>query len=254
MPELNWFYVLAVTLLAAGGISGYLGTQWSSDQSDERIVSKIDSLRTELRAAGQQPDSPEKTARIEHVNSEYEALAKMFYQNREARAAKEELRSAEEKAADVERKSIAETYLRSVAREAEQLASAYNKAAGREVIKVTDGINHHLPHVLLEFEGPSFWAARVTTYPDGIRAVQFLRLESPDGSPNYDALMLTDDSLNLVLLGDEFGLSLNSNISSAMKANVTDGLNVDRQPKDNLEPFATKVLQRIIEFQLLPKT
>jgi hypothetical protein len=138
MPELNWFYVLAVALVVAAGISGYLGSQWSSDKSDERIESKIDALGTELKEAIQQPDSPENIATIEGVNQEYEAIAEEYFKNRDILAEREKVRVAQEGGQDPESEMPAPAYLHSIASEAEQLAGAYNKAAGREVLEVSD--------------------------------------------------------------------------------------------------------------------
>ena len=152
MPELNWFYVLAVALVVVAGISGYLGTQWSGDKRSERIESKIDALGTELKEAIQQPDSPEKTATIEGVNQEYEAIAEEYFKNRDILAEREKVRVAQEGGQDAESEMSASTYLHSIASEAEQLAGAYNKAAGREVLEVSDEAERPRPLVRMELK------------------------------------------------------------------------------------------------------
>ena len=253
MPELNWFYVLAVALVVVAGISGYLGTQWSGDKRSERIESKIDALGTELKEAIQQPDSPEKIATIEGVNQEYEAIAEEYFKNRDILAEREKVRVAQEGGQDPESEMPAPAYLHSIASEAEQLAGAYNKAAGREVLEVSDEAERPRPLVRMEFEGGETWVIEPDTDGGQTRSLVFKRLVSSDGSANPETLVYTDDTIAFVVQGNEFFVSEDRNISSGVKANVTDQVTRRRQPVDQLEPRAKEVLQKIIEYQLLPK-
>lgn len=73
----------------------------------------------------------------------------------------------------------------------------------------------------MKFQGPKYWGVRITFYPDRTPALQLVRLLSPDGSSNYQKMHLTNDSINLILLKDQFGVSLNGSITDSVKANVT---------------------------------
>lgn len=258
---INGWYIAAVVCGAAALYFAYMGSQHDSNRSTARLESQLQDLGTDIQELRQAPATPEKAAQIEKANEEYQALAKDYFGSRDLRAAQEEARTAQEQVEDLQRVQVAETYLRTIGREAEQLAAAYNDAAGQVVLKTSSEIEpkklaeadeEHFAHVLLEFDGPRFWGVRITTYPDRTRAIQFLRLVSPDGSSEYEKLNLTNDSINLVLGDDNFWVSLNSNISDAVKANVADGLTLVHQPLNEIEGYAATLLRRIIEFELLP--
>ena len=152
-----------------------------------------------------------------------------------------------------ERETLAQTYLHEIAHQAEQLAVFYNKVPGLEAFKVTDGIKHQLPHVLLEFAGRVFWGVRPSIHNSGPGALEFIRLESPDGSANYDTMTLTRDSIVLDVVEDTFVVILHQEISKAVRANVTLGFLPARRPLHRIVPFSIKLLERIIEYELLPK-
>ncbi len=82
--------------------------------------------------------------------------------------------------------------------------------------------------------------------------MQFVRLLSPDDPPDYQKMQLTNDFINLVLLKDQFGVSLNQSISEAVRANVTEGISLQKQPLDMFKSVATELTRRIIEYELLP--
>ena len=141
------------------------------------------------------------------------------------------------------------------------MSAAYNRSAGYVVLELqSNGVpnnlfrpsQNHPAYVLLKFLGQKYWSIRVVLYPDRTLALQFVRLLSPDGSSNYQTMHLSNDSINLVLLKDQFGVSLNQSISDAVKANVTERLPTAPQSLDKFEPVATELTRRIIEYELLP--
>ena|SRR6266478_3809896 len=88
-------------------------------------------------------------------------------------------------------------------------------------------------------------------YPDKTPALQFVRVESLDGSSNYTKLRLTNDSINLVLLSEEFGLSLNQSISEEVARNIIGNMPRARRSIADLEAVATKLVRGIIEYQVV---
>ncbi|MGC2221530.1 MAG: hypothetical protein WA624_03750 [Methylocella sp.] len=162
---------------------------------------------------------------------------------------------------EVQKTQEVEAHFRAVKREAEKLAAAYNRSAGKVVLELQSNSvpenlfrtpQIHPAYVLLKFPGPKYWAVRIVAYPDRTLALQFVRLLSHDGSSNYEAMQLTNDSINLILFKDHFGLSLNQSISDPVKANVTDRLPRTPQPLDQFEVAATELTRHIIEYELLP--
>ena len=139
-----------------------------------------------------------------------------------------------------------------------RLAEAYNHTAGRQVLEITSNdfpINIYSPNkafrVLYKFEGPVFWLMRLVMYPDQTPAMQFVRVESISGHTDYTNFRLTNDSINLVLFPEDFGLSLNQSISQAVTRNVVGDMPRARRSILELDSAAATLVRRIIEHQML---
>ncbi|MBK8210879.1 MAG: hypothetical protein IPK78_13865 [Rhodospirillales bacterium] len=152
-------------------------------------------------------------------------------------------------------------HFNAVKREAKKMVAAYNSSGRQVLLELTSSIvpdnlfnptENHPAYVLLKFDGDKYWSIRILFYPDRLLALQFVRLMSPDGSSNYETMRLSNDSINLVLLKDQFGVSLNQSMSEAVKANVATGLPMTPQPLEKFEKVATELTRRIIEYEVLP--
>jgi hypothetical protein len=262
---MNAWYIAAILFGAAATFCTYYGSgvegKRSSDEQTSRIESQLQTLGTQIQELRLGADSPAQAAKIQEVDEKYQALAEQFFRSVPLRTAQEEARTARQLVEEVQKTQEIEAHFRAVKREAEKLAAAYNLSAGQTVLELqSNGVpenlfrpsQDHPAYVLLKFRGPKYWAIRIVSTPDRIFALQFVRLLSPDGSSNYQAMHLTNDSINLLLLNDAFGVSLNQSISDAVKANVTDNLAKGRQPIDKLESVAMELTRRVIEYELLP--
>lgn len=262
---INAWYIAAIVLGAAAAFCAYYGSivegKRSSEEQTSRLETQLQSLGTQIQELRHGADSPAQSAKVEEVDKKYQALAEEFFRSAPLRSAQEEARTAKQRVEEVQRTQEIETYFRAVKGEAEKLAVAYNRSAGRTVLELdSNGVpenlfnpsQDHPAYVLLKFAGPKYWGIRIVSYPDRTIALQLVRLLSSDGSPDYQKMQLTNDSINLVLLKDQFGVSLNQSISDAVKANVTDGISLQRQPLDKFESVATELTRRVIEYELLP--
>jgi hypothetical protein len=261
---INAWYIAAIVLGAVAAFCTYYGSvvesRHNSEEQSARLESQLQSLGTKIQELRLAPGSSDRSAELREVEEKYRALAEEFFRSMPLRTAQEEVRTAQQQVEEVQRTQELEAHFRAIQREAEKLAAAYNRSAGKIVLEVEgNGVpknlfrptGNHPAYVLLKFRGPKFWGIRIVSYPDRTLALQFVRLFSPDGSSNYQMMQLTNDSINLVILKDQFNISLNQSVSDAVKANVTDGLSTTRQSTDELEAVAAELTRRIIEYELL---
>lgn len=262
---MNAWYIAAIFFGAVVAFCTYYGSvvesRRSADEQTTHIESTLQVLGTQIQELRLGADSPAQSAKIEEVDEKYRELAEEFFQSILLRTAQEEERTAKQQVEEIQKTQEVEAHFRAVKHEAEKLAAAYNRSGGKVVLELqSNGVPENLfrtpqihpAYVLLKFPGPKYWAVRIVAYPDRTLALQFARLLSPDGSSNYEAMQLTNDSINLILFKDRFGLSLNQSISDPVKANVTDRLPTTRQPLDQFEATATELTRHIIEYELLP--
>lgn len=261
---INAWYIAAIVLGAATAFCAYYGStvddKRSSEEQTTRIETQLQNLGTQIQALRHTTDSPNQSAMVADVDKKYQALAEEFFRSAPLRSAQEEARTASQRVEEVQKTQELETYFRAVKHEAEKLATAYNRSAGRTVLELqSNGVpenlfrpsQSHPAYILLQFAGPKYWGIRIVSYPDQTLALQFVRLLSPDGSSEYQKMLLTNDSINLVMLKDQFGVSLNQSVADAVRANVTEGISLQRQPLDRFESVANELTRRIIEYELL---
>jgi hypothetical protein len=261
---MNIWYIAAIILGAAAAFSAYYGSivegRRSSQEQTSRIESQLQTLGTQIQELRLDADSPAQSAKIQEADKKYRTLAEEFFRAIPLRTAEEEARTAKQQVDEIKKTQEMEAYFRAAKREAERLATAYNRAAGKVLLELqSNGVpenlfrpsQNHPAYVLLKFQGPKYWGIRIVSYPDRTLALQFVRLLSPDGSSNYSTMQLTNDSINLVLFTDQFRISLNQSISDAVKANITHGFSTAQQPLDGFESVVTELTRRIIEYELL---
>lgn len=262
---INAWYMAAIALGAAAAFCAYYGSivegKKSSEEQSTRIETQLQKLGTQIQDIRHGTESLAQSANVDEADKKYQALAEEFFRSIPLRNAQEEARTAKQRVEEVQQTQEVEAYFRAVKREAERLAAAYNQTAGRSVLELqSNGVpdnlfrptQDHPAYVLLKFSGPTYWSIRIVSYPDRTLALQFVRLLSPDGSPTYQKMQLTNDSINLLLLKDQFGASLNQAISEAVKMNIAQGISLQKQPINKFESVATELTRRIIEYELLP--
>lgn len=261
---MNAWYIAAILFGAVAAFCTYYGSavegRRSSEEQTSRIETKLQTLGVQIQDLRLGAESPAQSAKIHEIDEKYQALAEEFFRNIPLRAAQEEARTAKQQVEEIQKTQEVEAHFRAVKHEAEKLAAAYNRSAGRLALELqSNGVpenlfrasQSHPAYLLLKFPGPKYWSIRIT-FQDRNLALQFVRLLSPDGSSNYQSMQLTNDSINFILFKDQFGVSLNQAISDPVKANVTSGLPTTRQPLDKFESTVTELTRRIIEYELLP--
>lgn len=261
---INAWYIAAIVLGAAAAFCAYYGStvdgKISSEEQTTRIETQLQNLGTQIQALLHTTDSPTQSAKIAEVDLKYQALAEEFFRSVPLRSAQEEARTARQRVEEVQKTQALETYFRAVKHEAEKLAIAYNQSAGQTVLELQSNAvpenlfrpsQSHPAFVLLKFAGHKYWGIRIVSYPDQTLALQFVRLLSSDGSSEYQKMQLTNDSINLILLKDQFSVSLNQSIADAVRSNVTEGISLQRQPLNRFETVANELTRRIIEYELL---
>jgi len=262
---INGWYIAAILFGAAAAFCAYYGSmvddKRSSQEQTSRIESQLQTLGTQIQELRIDANTSGQSVKIQEADEKYQAIAEEFFRSIQLRTAQEEARTAKQQVEEIQKTQKVEAYFLAVKREAEKLATAYNRSAGQIVLEILSNAvpsnlfrasEDHPAYILLKFSGPKYWGIRIVSYPDRTLALQFVRLVSPDGFPNYQTMRLTNDSINLLLFDGQFGISLNQSISDAVKVNITNGLSVDRQPLDAFDSVASEIIRRIIEYELLP--
>lgn len=264
LTMINTWYVAAILFGAVAAFCAYRGSivegNRSSEEQTSRIETQLQQLGTELQGLRHTADSPAQVARVEEADKKYQELAETFFQVAPLRSAQEDERTARQRVEEVQKTQEIEAYFSAVNREVEMLAAAYNQSAGRTIIEIeSSGVpenlfmpsQDHPGYVLLSFSGQRYWGVRIVFYPNRALALQFVRLISPDGSSDYKRMQLSNDSINMVLMDGTFSVSLNQSISDAVRANVTDGISLERQDQEQFLPIAVDLARRVIEYELL---
>ncbi len=175
---INAWYIAAIFLGAVAAFCAYYGSivesKRSSEEQTSRIETQLQSLGTQLQDLRHTEDLPARSAKVEEVDKKYQAIAEEFFRSAPLRTAQEEARTAKHRVEEVQKTQEVEAYFRTVKREAEKLAAAYNKSAGRTVLELqSNGVpenlfrpsQDHPAYVLLKFVGPKYWSIRVVSYP-----------------------------------------------------------------------------------------
>ena len=154
------------------------------------------------------------------IKPEYEGAAHQFYGELKNRI-KERKRIEEELIDNEIRKSkVLGSRIEDIEREAGALVSSFN-AAGAEnllTIQASEFPNNIFRDTgdyqfLVLFGDQIYWMIRFVTYPDRTLALQLVRVKGEEHASVHDNFMLTNDSINLVFVENEFWVSLNQSIS-----------------------------------------
>jgi len=261
---MNIWYIAAILFGAITAFCTYYGSVMEGRRSSQEqtflIESRLQNLGTQIQELRAGPNVPSQTEKIKEADLKYKALAEDFLRSISLRKAKEEERTAKQQVEEIQKTQEVEAYFQIVKREVEKLAAAYNNSAGKMVLEIKSKAvpenlfrpsGDHPAYILLMFSNSKYWGIRIVSYLDRTLALQFVRLLSPDGAANYQTMKLTNDSINLIFLKDQFGISLNQYISDSVKANITDGLPKTQLPLDKFEPTAADIARKIVEFELL---
>jgi len=261
---INPWYLGAIALGALAAFCAYYGAaidaKRETAEQTSRIETKLQAVGTQIQSLRTDPTTTQNSTALLALDEEYKGLAEEFFRAVPLRTAQEEARTAKQRVDEIQRTQELETYFNSVRKETERLVEAYNRTAGRDAIKLSgrdvpknlfDPKSLHPAYLLLQFESGEYWANRIVFYPNRTMALQLVRLNDPSVSHNYDSMALTNDSINLVISGETFGVSLNSAISDAVKANVIGEIPNDTLPLGGLVKFAVDLNRRAIEYELL---
>ena len=267
-----WFwYGLAALFGAIGVLCGFRGREVGARRdADARIAletnidARLAQIGNQLRSTNSNAAAtPAEQANREEIRRDYDAQAREFFDSLTLKAAEQQSRDANQRVEEIRRTRVVREVFLTIEADSKQLAEAFNTRAGRKSVEVSSGgtfpenvfesVGSEPVHILYRFDGqpPNHWAVRLVRYGDQTPAIQFLRLVASDGSDDYGKMRLTNDSINLVLFAEEFGVSLNSQVSQAVAENVVGDLPRQRRPMAEVKDAVIALVRRTIEYQLL---
>lgn len=264
---MNIWYIAAIIFGAITAFCTYYGSvvdgKKNANQQATRIESALQSLGGEIQKIRiSNNNTTDQAAEVDAIDERYRSLAKDFFKSIAVRRAKVEVKTAQQRVDEIQKTQKVEAYFMKVKQEAEKLATAYNQSAGTLFLKINSSPvpenffkppQDHPAHLLLSFQNKKYWAVRIVSYPDQTLAIQFVRLLDPTKSGEYAKMQLTNDSINLVILENDFWISLNSSISTQIKSDVLADTPIDRQSLEKLYEVAASFIRRIIELELVNK-
>lgn len=224
-----------------------------------RLEESLEAVGTQIQELRRGTTASANSAAIEDVDERYRLLAEEFFLSVPLKKAQEDERTARERIAHIQKTQEITSLLGVIKQEADRLASAYNACAKRVLVEIENcnpsgnifGAADRAAHVMFIFVRQRFWDARIVFYPNHLPAIQFVRLVSPDGSVNIERMHLTNDSVNFVLMGNQFGVSFNGGISHSVDVNIGAGLpRSGLQPLEYLQEILKKITRSIMEYEL----
>ena len=263
---INLWYIAAIIFGALTAFCTYYGATVDSKngaaEQTARIETQLQALGTQIQSLRLEPESTEQSTKRHALEEKYKYLAEEYFRSVPLRTAQAEARTAKQRVEEIQKTQELETYFISIRSEIEKVIAAYNSSVERTAIRLMsrdvpknlfDAKENHPAYVMLEFDAKRFWAIRIVSYPNKTMALQIVRLIDPDGTASYDAMRLTNDSINLVITGEQFGISLNTAISDEVRENIAGGAGTEMRPLSDLTKSAAELTRRIIEYELLPR-
>jgi len=200
---------------------------------------------------------------IKQIQNEYNTIAEAFYRNLPIEVEEHKGRSAAKTIQQLETTRQIESHVHGLEAVAEGLVSAFNSRNPSKpiIIRLSDfPVNLFASdargkyQTLLSFAPDSHWAIRFVWYPDGIPALEFIRLTSQDNPGKDKEFFITNDSIQLVLMGGNFRPSLNQSISEDLKDRVLNVIPRNVVSMENFDQTAKAILEIVIKYQLLQQS
>ncbi|WP_447969000.1 hypothetical protein [Nitrospira sp. M1] len=262
---MNIWYIIAAALGGLAALLAYYGATVDSNQTSrkqeeqtERIESKLQELGNQLYTLKER-EIPISSEELDQIEKEYLNTADTFFNSLPLKVAEHKTRDATRIFEEVKMSKSIESHVKRLEEEIRKLGIAFNSAAKRTLIEVSstsfpDNLfelkKSDQYHILISFEGKSYWALRFVTYPDRKKALEFIRLTTPSENTEYSKMFITEDSIQMVFLGEQFGVSLNQSLSTTVRDIVAD-IPKTPQPMTDFDQTAVKITKRLIEHQLL---
>ncbi len=184
--------------------------------------------------------------------------AKQFFESVETR--RQEIRRRDQDQVDTKLRRSHEigALVARVNQEVAQVVAAFNDAAGHlfldlQISDFPENLFEDIGRyrILVSFGSQAHWLVRFVTYSDGTPALQLVRVIGAPGARVSDDFGLTNDSINLVLLPQDFWMSLNSNISSYVVSEVVRSIPQSNQPVQKLPDTLSALIRNSIEHELI---
>lgn len=259
---MNIYYVFAVIFGTAALFCGYRGATLDSQNSAEEakgiakeqtahIESQLKNLGNKIQALQLNDTGPKTEKEIEQIQSEYNSIAESFYRDLPVEVEEHKGRTATKTIQQLERTRKIEPHIHKLEAVAQGLVSAFNSKNSSAPIglHISDfPINLFTPtgkseyETRLSFAEDCYWLIRFVWYPDGTPALEFMRRTSQD---------FTTDSVQLVLVGENFRPSLNERISDDLKERVMKVIPRTAAPMEQFDGIAKAILETIIKHQLI---
>lgn len=263
MASLNLWYIAAIVLTAAAAFCGYYGAvldgQKNSDEQSSRIEAQLKSLAGEIQQARIVKPSDERREKISELQNRYNQIAEEFFRTLPLKAAEHRSQKATEAVEELRRTAELRVVFEKVLIESRALTGAFNRNAGREIIKIENTefpenifqqTQGYLTYILFKFDSDAAWAFRII-FQDAAPAFQLVRIAPGTMNKPYKEQGLTNDSINLVVLPETVLVTLNTHISSAVRGNVVKEGVGRKISKDELSDEAIGLVRRMIEFAIV---
>ncbi len=271
---MNGYYIAAAICVFLGAFLGYLGSIKNSEKSaqesrqaskeqSERIEGELKALGNKIQELQSDRDVTNKEAEIAKVESEYKTLAEEFYRKLPIEVEEFKGRSATKTIHQLELSRKIEQHVHTLENAARGLTKALTTKNPNRPITVnvsdfptniysTEARNKY--STLLSFSSTSHWTIRFVWYPDGTPALEFMRLTSKDEPGKDRQFFITTDSIQLILRGTNFGVSLNERISPDLRERIQKDVKLASLDMDRFDEIARSILETILKYELVQQS
>ncbi|HGS4750768.1 TPA: hypothetical protein ACMDRF_003641 [Vibrio cholerae] len=248
---MNLYYFIAVVLLAGSAVFGYLGANYESNKSDEIQLSKISQKFEELGDQVKALNSAEvQSEKVEELNQQYQDLAKEYMSVLPQKAQRLIVEKENEKLSLLKQSHKYKDQLEFIRKTSASLVNTF-KVSGADVtysdMKVPSDMFSNEPFQLkISSQSEEYWSVHLVDREPNRIGIMFVRIEVHDGQE-----YLTNDSIVFRWLADNnYGFSLNSDISNEAASQVSDLLSRQAQPLEHAPQELELLLQNIIKYSL----
>lgn len=259
---MNGYYIAAIILTAAVAFCAYKGatlqSKMDTTEQTARIEAQLQDLGNKILKAKQKSGDQLPESEIDELQKEYESIAKRFFEGLPVKVEEHKSRDAQRNISQLKTSRELEAHLRDIEQETHAMVAGFNQAgAGGQIAVQTIEFPTNVfqepekYRLLISFNTKIYWLVRFVTYPDRILALQLVRASGNENAKATDDFLLTNDSINLILLQDKFSLSLNQSISKEAVTNIVGDLPRQERPMSEFNELVKTIIQRAIEHELI---
>lgn len=268
---MNLYYILAIIFGALTAYCGFKGSEISSEaqakkNSEEqsinakRIENQLNNLGAKLVDAQNKAGDDGSELELKKLQDEYVSIAKSFYKELPVMAEKEKAKNAESTIKQLELSREIGAHIHNLEKSSQALIEGFNKVSSKSnlviykkdfPINIFQSMQEY--RILFSYKNKFYWLLRFVKYDatDGPIALQIVRVLGNADASIDDNFSFTNDSINLVFLADnQFGISLNQNISKDIKDDFFSDISLEKRNLSEFDVVSIKILERIIKREI----